>query len=149
MEAVLPDFSTATRSSVDGPRGENREPPHAVLESRGRVRLDDEVDVIGLDREVDDAKSGSRGPPDESFQGCEDGARAQRWHAADRTHRHMDRVAGNVFGARPVFGAGPRVSPLATGSSTSAAPARDARKLKLFIPSAPHLPLSANERRRL
>jgi hypothetical protein len=59
----------AMRGSVDGERRENRETPHAVLEGRGRIRLDDEVEMVGLDREMDDTKSGSRGPSDRSLQG--------------------------------------------------------------------------------
>lgn len=56
VKAITPDFSLAAHARVDRAGETNCEPLHAPRDSGGVVALDDEVDVVVLDGEVDDAK---------------------------------------------------------------------------------------------
>jgi hypothetical protein len=58
MEAAAPHATSPGGGPVDGPGAASGESLYPSHEREGRVSLDDEVDVIALDREVDDAESG-------------------------------------------------------------------------------------------
>jgi hypothetical protein len=57
VEAVCPDSSVATEHAVDCLGDADGEPLESARESYGRVRFDQQVQVIALDAEVDDAEA--------------------------------------------------------------------------------------------
>lgn len=54
--ALVPDGAAATAGAVDGLGAANGEALQAAHKRLGVVGLDDQVDVVGLDREVNQAK---------------------------------------------------------------------------------------------
>jgi hypothetical protein len=60
MVAVTPNISFAPAHPVDRTRKTNRQPGHSPGEGERVVRLDDEMDVILLDREVNHTKPRTR-----------------------------------------------------------------------------------------
>jgi hypothetical protein len=68
--AVGPDAAGAAGGAVDAPGGADGEAAQARGESRLVVRLDDEVNVVALDGEVDDAEVGAGCGSDGGFEGA-------------------------------------------------------------------------------
>jgi hypothetical protein len=56
MIALLPHCPAPAQRMVNGPCTADREPLNAAGERAGVVRLDDQVNVVRLHRELDDAK---------------------------------------------------------------------------------------------
>ena len=55
--SVSPDRAVAAERAIDGPGQANREALQATHERRVSIGLDDEVEVIGLDAELEKAKA--------------------------------------------------------------------------------------------
>ena len=68
MEAAAPDGSAPSEGSVQCAREPDQQSRHPSGERNTVERFDDQVDVIGLDRELQDAKPRARGPGDASPQ---------------------------------------------------------------------------------
>ena len=81
MVPIVPDGATATESVIDGACEPDSEPAHPSRQECAVVRLDDEMDVIVLDRVLDDPEPTVGGCGQCSSDGGEDAARAE---AADR-----------------------------------------------------------------
>jgi hypothetical protein len=62
--AITHDLPLATEGAIDGERQPDGEPVHAAAGTPRLIALDDEVPVIMLDREMDDAESIERRPRD-------------------------------------------------------------------------------------
>jgi hypothetical protein len=115
---VVPDPPAPVDCEVDRPRTTPREALDPRSEGIVPVRLDEEMQMILLNGEVDDAKvrtvRGSQGVP----QVREQAARSERWQSPPRPQRHVDRLLRPVgrprFVSRACAGGGrPATSPLA------------------------------------
>jgi hypothetical protein len=127
VKTIHPDASVATERTVDGfgdADGESLEP---AGESHGRVRFDEQVQMVPLDAEVNNAEThAARGR-----QGATDGHKrpilAKRRKAGDRAQRHVCRtttVVGRAAVMRHIATAGGGLAPGAA-SATSPGPDRE------------------------
>src|SRR5262249_53193174 len=94
--AIAPDGAAATERAIDGPREPDRESAHPRREKRAVICFDDEVNVIVLDRVMDDPEPPVRGGGKRAAYGREDTAGPK---AADRVRgpeSDMDRMCGPV-----------------------------------------------------
>jgi len=70
--------------TIDRGRATNDEPVTAGRQSPWLIRLDNEVNVVDLDRELNDSKIGSMGGPDGAAEGAKDFLGSQGGHTAAR-----------------------------------------------------------------
>src|SRR5258706_3525659 len=104
MEAIRPDASVATKRAVDGLGDTDGESLKPARESYGRVRFDEQVQMVPLDAEVNDVEThAARGR-----QGAADGRKrpvlAKGRKAGGCAQRHLCRAAvvvGRAAGRRP------------------------------------------------
>ncbi len=61
MEALAPDVPATTEDAVHGARSPDSEPGDAAREPRPIVGLDEEMHVVSLHGELEDAKPAARG----------------------------------------------------------------------------------------
>jgi len=124
---VIPLFPHATRTAeraVHGARDADREPPDPAREPPPGIRFGDEMDVIVLNRELNDPEILARGNGEGAAHVWEDTRSAQATNGLHRSHRDMHGLSGDVRSARPMRNAGPPASgrELAPGAGTSPAP---------------------------
>jgi anti-sigma factor RsiW len=112
----------ATQSTIDRLREPNGEALNATAEREAAFGLDEQMYVVRLHAEVDDAKRGLRAGRQGMAYGGEDVTRAERRQAGDRSKRHVERVPTIMSRARPVWDAGRAPQRLAAGASAATAP---------------------------
>src|SRR5687767_248223 len=99
---VAPDAALVPRHAVDGASEADREAAHAAGERLVVRSLDDEVDVIVLDGEVDDAEERPRGEANGPLDRAEDAAASQRPHVPHRPQRGVEGFPSTELGALAV-----------------------------------------------
>ena len=125
MKAVAPDAPTRAEQPVDAPRDSNGEPLHAARERSPVARFDEEVEMIVLNREMNDAKPLSACERDASANLAKENALAKGRKPAPRAERDVNRMSprmplaramgdrrpppGPPLPPRPVSRASPRV----------------------------------------
>jgi hypothetical protein len=78
------DAPSAAEGAIDGASDADGEAAHARRESAGVIRFGDEVNVIGLDRELDDPKARTRRGRKGALHGREDPVGAETPKRRDR-----------------------------------------------------------------
>jgi hypothetical protein len=119
---ICPNRTTPTKRSIDGAGNANRETLEAPHERRVSIGLDDEMKMICLHTELNEAK-----PVAGSFAECAaDGAKhvrvAQRRHARPHPHRDVDGAARDVRRSLQVRNASATPRRFASGATTASAP---------------------------
>jgi len=120
---ITPDRAAPTDGVVDRACEPDSEPPHAARQARAVLCLDDQVDVIVLDRVMDDPEPavGGRGQP--TPDGREDPGGAEAANGIRGPERDVDGMGGPVPRSGPVRHAGPAPGcRLPTGARSSTAP---------------------------
>jgi hypothetical protein len=140
--AVVPNSPASDGGVVDCASGSRRETAEALIESARVVRLDDEVDVIVLDREVSHAEPQEHRRRDRSSEWAEHALGAERGNLRVSSHRHVERTARVVPTARPMGRARTISDQFSAGPGTSTAPVRRLGQLELFWSSTRHDQLS-------
>jgi hypothetical protein len=98
----------AAKRAVDGTRHANREATREARECHAVGRLGYEVDVIGLDGEVHDAKAGTGGAAERGSNAEKEELSSQARQPSAHAQRDMNRMSGNVSRTPAVW------NPLAT-----------------------------------
>jgi hypothetical protein len=99
---IAPDAAASAKGAVEGTGNTDREPANAGHQRRMIVRFDDQMDMIVLNAEVDDAEARARRLSERTTHDGEDGARPK---ASDRRRRpkgNVHRMRCFVFWSRPV-----------------------------------------------
>jgi len=138
MPAVGPESSAAPDQVVDRARDPDGQAPHPGRQLRSAARLDDQVDVVVLDRVPrypEMLRIASVGPANGVPEGRQNVLRAQRAEQRSQRddHRVMDRVRRpSTVGRHPAgtlrFAPGP-LPPTAPGGSLGASPGEGQRQL--------------------
>jgi len=122
--ALREDGALGPEAAVHAERDAAGERADAVREGGGVLRLDDEVQVRSLDREVDDAEVGARR---DRAERSDDDAPARRTAEAGQAgaspERHVDRETAAERSASHVGKAGLRAAGPAAGAGARSAPA--------------------------
>src|SRR5688572_15364060 len=109
MVAAVPDLPAAADHGVQAAREGDGEPSDAGTQI---VALDDEVQVVALDREVKDAETRAVGllplADEDATNELHSALRPERLDDVLRAQRHVHRVARIVSGARKVADTWPR-----------------------------------------
>ena len=122
MISVSPDPASASKRAVDGARDADGETTHAARESPARVRLCDQMNVIVLDRKVNDPEILARGNGQRAVHVRENTCRAEATDCLHRAQRNVDGLRGDVYRAPAMRDAGPppgRDLPSGTGAATA------------------------------
>ncbi len=125
MIAVAPEAALAAERAVDRLRDATGEPAHTTLEVRWPVRFRQQVKMIPLDAEMQDAEAlaargGERVPRADEEPSVPEGG-----HTMACPQRHMGGTAPIVRGASPVGNRSASRRGLAPGTITSSAPRAD------------------------
>jgi hypothetical protein len=107
---------------VDRPGTADGQPLTAPGERQPPVRLHDQVEMVGLHREVEHPKEGLAGPGQSPTNLPEHNRRTQRCKSRVSPQRDVDRMAGLVVRTGGVGGRGPGPRALAASAATEAAP---------------------------
>jgi len=129
--AVTPDCTAAAERAVDRPRDADGEAPHAAAERSRIVRLDDEVEMVVLDREMENPEAAVGGRGEGAADGWEDPVGSE---AVDgpATEGHMHGVRSDVQRPRAMRNTGTTArGELATSPGATAAPGAGRREGKL------------------
>jgi len=105
--ALVPYRTVATGSAVDGSCAANGQAVQTARELPGGIGLDDDVEMIGLDGEMQDAEGAVAANGENAAQIGEDVVRAERGKFASRAESDVDRIAGVVLGPTNMRRAGP------------------------------------------
>jgi hypothetical protein len=108
MIAVSPHPPPPVNGAVDGPRTTDGQPLCPARERESPVGLDDEVDVVRLDREDDDAEESLAGNGQRPVEGGVHRGGSEGREARASTERDMNRVPCPVQRAPTVRRRGPR-----------------------------------------
>jgi hypothetical protein len=136
--AVTPHAPPAVNGAVDGARTTDRQPLRPAGEREGALCLDDEVDMVGLHAEVDDAEERLAGRSDRALDGGADGGRAERRKPTVSAQGDVDGMPGVMNGARGVRRRGPRSGTPAPGVRAPATPGAGRREGELLSDTAAH-----------
>src|SRR5690348_14191257 len=110
MIPIAPDAATSTKHAVDRTSNADREPADASDQPQTIVRLDNQMNVILLHAELDDAEATARGLSESATDDGEDGPRPQAPDGRRRPESNMHRIRRSVLGsalvrhARPTAG---------------------------------------------
>ena len=132
---VAPDGAVATHRTVRGERAADRESAHAARELDGGVRLDDQVQVVGLDGEVHDAERLARCGAERGLERTIRGRRAEPADAGTRAQRDQRGMTSVVLRPCAMRNRPAARCALPTGTATRTTPARslDERKGTLGV----------------
>ena len=135
MVTVAPDGAVATHRTVRGERAADRESAHAARELDGGVRLDDQVQVVGLDGEVHDAERLARCGAERGLERTIRGRRAEPADAGTRAQRDQRGMTSVVLRPCAMRNRPAARCALPTGTATRTTPARslDERKGTLGV----------------
>jgi len=122
---ICEDSTAPPEDPVDSFRQANAGALHPAAERPGAVGLDEEMDVVGLDGIVHDAKGGRRGGGKAVTKRREEGSAAQRGQSGQDPQRHVNRMMVLVEWAWVVWHAGHQPGGLATRARPMAAPGAD------------------------
>ena len=106
--SIAPHAPAPAKNAVQPPRQSNREPTRTARERQLVGRLDEQMHVIGLHREMDQAKSIARAQRERAAKLEKQGLLAQTRERPRRAQREMDRVTLFVLGASNVRNRGAR-----------------------------------------
>jgi hypothetical protein len=120
--AITPHASAEAERPVDGARDPDRKPLETADEPRVPVGFHEEVEVVGLDAEVEKAKAPCRARRESVAHDGEHGCLAERRKAASRAERDVYGTAWVVRGTLPVGNRPVARSRLAPGAVTAATP---------------------------
>src|SRR5690242_17408862 len=130
MVAVGPDPPGTCEHAVDRLREADAEPLHAASERAGSLGFDEEMHVVRMDAEVDDAKRGGRGDRNPPTDRREDVCTPKERDSAHSAHRYVDRMAPVVGWALTMRHAWREAGGLAAGAGAATAPSpKDERLL--------------------
>ena len=129
--SISPGPSGASQGAVHGLRDPDRQPAHPTLELRRPVRLYEQMQVIRLHAEVQDAEPRGASRSERVSCDTEKPAGPERGHDGGRPQRHMGGTVPIVRHARAVGDRAPPGSGLAPGAVTATSPGAKA-KLELL-----------------
>ena len=89
---TAPHLPVTAKTSIHRARGPSRQTLQATNQRLPRGRLGDEMQVIGLHREMNETKALVAGGCKRRAQCAKSGSAAQRWQLAPRANRHVNRV---------------------------------------------------------
>jgi hypothetical protein len=135
---TIPHASTPPQDAVDGAGHANGEALHTAHEPPRRVRLHQQMQMIGLNAEMQEAEGIARGCPESALDSGEQTIAAERRQATPQTERHMHRTAGIVRRPAAMWHRATTGAGLAPGSWPTPAPGADV-KLELPRRRARHL----------
>jgi hypothetical protein len=139
--ATAPDPPAPTGGAVDGLGAPSRQPLQPAHERGRLVALDDEMDVIALHREMNDAERGFGGSRERSAQDWKNARRSEDGNRVARAQRDVHGPSRVVPGPRSMRGARPRSEELPARAHPRATPAwrcRQRRQLELDSPATSH-----------
>ncbi len=119
---IRPDGARAACGAVDGPRAADGQPLKAAPERQGDVRFDEQVHVIGLDREVNHPKRAAARRRERGAQLGKHRGGPERRDVFVAAERDVDGVSHVVLGPSSVRDTGATAGGLAAGAATTAAP---------------------------
>ncbi len=131
MIAIRPDCPPPAGAAVDRACTANGEALYTARQTQGHIRLDDQVNVIELNREVNHAKPRAARRGEGRAQHREDTRRPQRRDARAPAERDVDGMPHVVPRPRPVRHTRPRAARPAPGAATRATPSGRHRKIEL------------------
>lgn len=126
MVALAPDGPAAARAAVDGTRAANSEALQPTAECLRSIRFDDEVEVVGLDGEMEQTERAVARGGERLAQFLENRGGAERRNSTSSTERGMNGKAHVVLGSTRMRGAGSAAARPAAGAGTTAAQVRGA-----------------------
>ena len=120
---LAPHTAGPRERTVHGACDADGEPANPARERPSRIRFGDQMNVIVLDRKLNDPEILATGNGQGAAYVWEDTRRAQAADCLHSAQRHVDRLSGDVQRARAMRNAGPAPShALAAGAGTSPAP---------------------------
>lgn len=132
MIAAVPDGAPAPDGPIDCLRAPHSQPLEPSHERERDVALDEEVDVIALHREVNDAERFFVRGRQRTLHERKHARRSQRRQASARPQSHMHRPSSPVPRPRPMRRARTRRHQFPPRPHAPAAPAPDRRQLQLL-----------------
>lgn len=90
---VAPDRALASRASIDGPRASNRQPLHPPRQRALSLGFDDQMQMVGLHREMNEAKRSPATFPEPALQLPKNHLRAKRGNPPDCPQRDVHRMS--------------------------------------------------------
>jgi hypothetical protein len=124
---VAPDAAMAPERAVDGLRHADREPSHAAFEARRLIRLHQQVQMVGLNTEVQHAKSLGAGGGQRDPRGNEDASVSEGGNAGSRPQCDMDGTVAVVRNASSVRDGATTRRGLTAGAFTLATPSANSQ----------------------
>jgi hypothetical protein len=94
--AIAPDHSVSAESAIHRPCNADRKSLESACERRGPVRLHQQVQMIRLHRELEDAKARSRRSGECPANGSEEPSISQRGYSRPDSQRRVRRTSGIV-----------------------------------------------------
>jgi hypothetical protein len=144
--AAAPHASAPPRRAVDRLRASRRQPLQPADERHGMVAFDEEMDVIALHREMDDAKRRLVGRRERALQDWKDARRPERRQRVARPQRHMHGPSSLMPRAWPMRRARSRRDELPPRARPLAAPPPSRRQLELNPTPPSHGPVVGSAR---
>ena len=138
MVTVRPDPSATTERAIDRLRNANGESLKTAAQCHRIVRFDEQVDVIPLHAEVQEAKSSSGNSDERCSYGTEDVVTPQHRQIPTGAERHVDWAVAIVRSRSSVRDTPSPASGLASGTFSPAAPGWWRGQLQLSS-STPHV----------
>jgi hypothetical protein len=117
---VRPDATTAAEQAVDAARDAHGKALHAPREERTIVRLDEQVNVVRLHAEMNNAKEPLLRGSNLCQHAAEHRLRSKRWQPLTDAHRHVQGMAAVVFRTPAMRNAGTSSLGLATRAAPPA-----------------------------
>ena len=130
MKSIDPDASAPPEHAVHGPCDADGQPLNPAREHANIHRLDEEMNVIPLHRELQNAQAAARRARQPAADGREELLGAERREPMASPQRHVYGMASVVRGSRAMRYAGLSTRRLATGAVALSAP-RPRVKLQL------------------
>src|SRR5260221_5986558 len=96
MVSLAPNAPSPLEYTVERPRKPHRQPRHAARKRGLVVRLDDHVDVVGLNRKLNHAKPGPGRPRERAPDSQEQRLLTQTRQQARPPHGHVHRMASSM-----------------------------------------------------
>ena len=100
--ALVPHGTPAAASTIDGPSAANRQALHPTDKGLRAIRLDDEMNMVGLHGEVTHTKGAATRSRECAAQIRKDHVRPQRRKSVNGAESDVDRMARIVLGSRTV-----------------------------------------------
>ena len=121
--SVSPHAASPAECAIDGACDADRETAEPARERPRRIRLGDEMDVVVLDRELNNPEIRARGDGKGAAYMREDTRSSQAMNCLHGAQRNVDGLSGDMQRARPMRNAGPAAGcELPSGTGTSTAP---------------------------